>query len=80
MGLLSSILSSKYFWVIVIAGILVTLTPFLLVLAISLLPSPFNALATIGIVIAWAVVAAYKDWILSKIKEAEQRTERFQGS
>lgn len=80
MGLISSILRSKYFWVIVIAGILVTLTPFLLVLAIAWLPSPFNALATIGIVIAWGVVAAYKDWILSKIKESEQGAEGLQGS
>ncbi|MEM3699766.1 MAG: hypothetical protein QXL57_02720 [Candidatus Bathyarchaeia archaeon] len=80
MGLLGSILRSKYFWVIVIAGILVTLTPFLLVLALVWLPSPFNALATIGIFIAWGVVAAYKDWILSKIKESEQGTKGLQGS
>ena len=77
MGALRSILTSKWFWVIVVLGIFVVLTPFLFVLFIAMLPPPFNALATISVVLAWGIAAAYKDWILSKTKEEKPKTEQI---
>lgn len=67
--ILREILTSKWYWIIVSIGIAVFLTPYILVLVILYLPSPFNAIMTIGIIIAWGIVAGYKDWIISKKKE-----------
>ena len=74
MGSIRSILTSKWFWIIVILCSLVVVTPFVCLLIILLLPIPLNALATIGIVIAWGIVAGYKDWILSKKGEEERKS------
>ena len=49
-------------------------TPFVCIMIILLLPTPLNALATMGIAIAWGIVAGYKDWILSKRGEEERKS------
>ncbi|MEM2522845.1 MAG: hypothetical protein QXW82_06830 [Candidatus Bathyarchaeia archaeon] len=67
--IIREILTSRWYWIIVLIGIAVFLTPYILVLVILYLPPPFNAITTIGIVIAWGIVAGYKDWLTSKKKE-----------
>lgn len=73
MSSVRSILSSKWFWIIVLIGCLVLLTPFILVFIILLLPFPYNTIATAGIIVAWGIVAGYKDWVLAKKKEMEKK-------
>lgn len=74
MGTITTILSSKWFWIIVIASLAVVITPLLYILFVLYLPPPFNTIATIGIFIAWGFVAAYKDWIMSKRREEKQKS------
>jgi hypothetical protein len=66
------ILTSKWYWIIVILGILILLGPFILVWSILYLPTPLNVLATFALVIAWGIVAGYKDWILQQIREEKR--------
>lgn len=66
------ILTSKWYWIIVSIGITVFVIPYILVLVIVCLPSPINAIVTVGIIIAWGIAAGYKDWITSKEKEKDE--------
>jgi len=43
--------------------------PFVIVWIILLLPPPFNAVATVLIILGWGIAAGYKEWIMSKEKE-----------
>ncbi|MCS7125051.1 MAG: hypothetical protein NZ932_06550 [Candidatus Bathyarchaeota archaeon] len=61
-------MTSKWYWIIVSIGIAVFLTPYLIVLVILYLPPPINAIAIFGIIVAWGIVAGYKDWIISQRK------------
>ena len=54
----------------------IVITPFLLIILILNLPPPLNFLSTILIVIAWGVVAGYKDWIIAKAKEEKQKIQQ----
>lgn len=72
--IIREILTSKWYWIIVSIGITVFVVPYILVLVILYLPPPLNAIATIGIIIAWGIVAGYKDWLISKEKEKEAKS------
>jgi glucan phosphoethanolaminetransferase (alkaline phosphatase superfamily) len=69
---MGSILTQKWLWMIIFSLILIVVFPFLLVLLILSLPPPYNAVATVLLVIGWGVAAGYKDWIMSKEGEKEQ--------
>jgi hypothetical protein len=73
MGILLDILREKWFWIIVGSFILILIVPILIVWIIVQLPTPLNAIVTIGIVvIGWGLVAGYKEWSKSKEKEYEK--------
>jgi len=67
-----SILSEKWFWIIVISVLLVVSIPLVVVWVILQLPFPYNLIATILIVITWGVASGYKDWVMTKRKEEEK--------
>jgi len=73
LSILRSILTSRWYWIIVISASSIIITPFLIIILIISLPTPFNLLATIGIIIAWGIVGGYKDWIIAKAKEEKQK-------
>jgi glucan phosphoethanolaminetransferase (alkaline phosphatase superfamily) len=66
MSEIKDILSEKWFWIIVISLVAILVGSMLIVLIIVLLPPPFNAILTICIIIAWGVVAGYKEWLKEK--------------
>ena len=70
-----SLLSEKWLWIIIVAIIAIITTPLIVVYVILLLPFPYNTIATIALVAIWGVVAGYKDWIISKRKDEEQKPE-----
>jgi len=76
LSVLWSILTSRWYWIIVTMACAIVITPFLLIILILNLPPPLNFLSTILIVIAWGVVAGYKDWIIAKAKEEKQKIQQ----
>jgi len=71
---ISEILTEKWFWIIVLSLILITVVPLLIVYLILLLPAPLNGIVTICIIIAWGVVAGYKEWIKERGKKEMERS------
>jgi hypothetical protein len=48
------------------------LLPLTVILMILQAPPEIRIFATISIVVLWGVVSGYKDWLVSKRKEAEK--------
>jgi len=70
---MGSVLTQKWLWIIIFSLISIVVFPFLLVLLIISLPPPYNAIATVILVIGWGVAAGYKDWIISKGEEQAEK-------
>jgi len=68
-----SILTSKWYWIIITAATAIIVTPFLIVLLLLSLTAPWNFIAIILILAGWSIAAGYKDWILAKVKEEEKK-------
>jgi len=73
LSLIWSVLTSRWYWIIVTTATAVIITPFLLLILIVNLPTPLNFLSIFAIVIAWGIVAGYKDWIIARAKEEKQK-------
>jgi hypothetical protein len=71
---LAWILKETWFWIIIVALLLVFVTPFIFVVVIMNLPTQLKIVATFAIVIGWGVAAGYKDWAKSKRKEEEKQS------
>lgn len=74
LGLIRDILTSRWYWIIVIMGCAIMITPFIFVLILLYLPTPVNALGMFAIVVGWGVVAGYKDWILEQRAKQKQKS------
>ena len=72
---MTSILTERWLWILIITLILIMCTPFLILWFIVSLPPPFSMIATLCLIIGWGIVAGYKDWIMSKSKKEKQRYE-----
>jgi len=72
MSEIKEILSEKWFWIIVLSLILILVGSMVIVLVIVYLPSPYNAILTILIIVVWGIAAAYKDWLKEKEKEYKE--------
>lgn len=68
---MNSVLTEKWLWIIIITILLILLTPLLIIWFILMLPTPFNMVAVICLLLAWGVAAGYKEWVLSKTREKE---------
>jgi hypothetical protein len=66
--------SDKWVWITIFSVVLVMVVPLIVVLGILDMPPELRIIATLGIVVLWAVVSGYKDWIVSKRREAEKPT------
>ncbi|MEM2589548.1 MAG: hypothetical protein QXT44_07125 [Candidatus Bathyarchaeia archaeon] len=67
--ILRVILTTKWYWILVGFSLLIVLGPFVGIFLFLILPSPFNLIALVALVITWGIAAGYKDWITAKIKE-----------
>lgn len=74
MGLIGTLLGSKWFWIIVVLVSLVLIVPFTCILIVLSLPDPiWRALATVIIIACWGIAAGYTDWVLAKNKERRRK-------
>ena len=71
---MSSILSEKWLWIIILCVIAIIAIPLVVIWIILTLPPILKVVATILIIIGWGVAAGYRDWVLSKRREKEERT------
>lgn len=70
---MSWILTEEWLWIIILSLIVVLVGPLLIVWFILVLPAELKIFATILIVIAWGVVAGYKDWLKARRQEEESK-------
>lgn len=72
-------MSGKTFdkWVLItlIAAVAVIVIPLIVIWIMLQLPSEFALIATILLIILWGVASGYKDWVMSKRREEENKKE-----
>jgi len=68
----SMAVSDKWVWITVFSVVLVIVVPLIVIWGILNMPPELRLIATLGIVVLWAVVSGYKDWVISKRQEAEK--------
>ena len=66
----------RWFWITILSVLLVIVTPLVVIWGILTLPGDIRIVATVIIIILWGVVSGYKDWVLSKRKEEEEKAGR----
>jgi uncharacterized protein involved in cysteine biosynthesis len=75
---LQRIIKEKWFWLLIICLALIVVLPFLIIYLILFLPPLWGpALATVILIILWGIASGYKDYIVAKRREEE---EKRQGS
>lgn len=70
---LSKDIFGKWFWITILSVTLIMVVPLAVVWFVLELNPELRLVATIVIIVAWGVVAGYKDWIISKRKEEENK-------
>jgi len=74
---MGGILFDKWIWITVFSVVLVIVLPLVIVWGILNLPAELRLIATICVIILWAVISGYKDWIVSKEQEKEQGKAKY---
>jgi uncharacterized membrane protein len=70
---MSSFLTEKWLWIIIIALISIALIPFAVLWLLVVLPSPFSVLVTVFLIVGWGIAAGYKDWRIFNKEERRKR-------
>ena len=73
---MSSAVLNRWTWIIILSIILVVIIPLTLIWLILGLPPIFRLIATVVIFILWGIVSGYKDWVISKHQQEEEKTSR----
>lgn len=68
-----SIIYDKWFWFTILSVITIIVLPLIVVLFLIQLPNELKLVSMIALIVLWGVVSGYKDWVISKRKEKEQR-------
>ncbi|MGD0029364.1 MAG: hypothetical protein ABSC91_10550 [Candidatus Bathyarchaeia archaeon] len=68
--------SDNWFLITVLSVALIVTVPFLVVWGMLYLPPIWALVATIGIIIMWGVASGYKDWIVSRRRELEEKPQQ----
>jgi hypothetical protein len=68
---MSWILKERWFWIIVVAAMLIVTLPFLILILLLNLPPILSFVTLVLILIAWGIVAGYRDWLRAGRKEGE---------
>jgi len=66
---MSWILKERWFWLIVVSAMLIVTLPFLILILILNLPPILSFVTLILVLIAWGIVAGYRDWLRDQRKE-----------
>jgi hypothetical protein len=64
--------SDKWVWITIFSVVLVMVVPLVVIWGILNMPPELRLIATLGIIVLWAVVSGYKDWVISKRQESEK--------
>ena len=74
-----SVFKEEWFWLIVIFATVILTVPFVVIYVVLLLPPIWGpAIFTVALIIVWAVVSGYKDWVTSKHKEEKEKIQQMQ--
>jgi predicted ABC-type exoprotein transport system permease subunit len=63
-------LSDKWVWITIFSVVLVIVLPLIVIWGILNMSPELAFIATLGILVIWAVVSGYKDWVISKRQES----------
>ncbi len=71
---MSKLLKERWFWFIVLLVGLIATVPFIVIYLVLFLPPGLGpALFMVGLLVVWAVVSGYKDWVNARRKEEEEK-------
>lgn len=70
---MKDVILDRWFWIIVASVTLIMAVPLAVIWFIVECPPEVRIVVTIMIIVVWAVVAGYKDWVISRRKEEEPK-------
>jgi Kef-type K+ transport system membrane component KefB len=69
-----SVLRENWLWLIVLFVTIIITVPFIVIYLVLLLPPIWGpALFMVALMILWAFVSGYKDWVTARRKEEEEK-------
>lgn len=68
-----SIIYDRWFWFTILSVIIIIVLPLIIVLFLIQLPDELKLVSMIALIVIWGVVSGYKDWVIARRKETEQR-------
>jgi len=63
-------LSDKWVWITIFSVVLVIVLPLIVIWGILNMSPELAFISTLGILVIWALVSGYKDWVISKRQES----------
>ena len=77
---MSKVFKQNWFWLIILSVALIVTVPFIVIYVVLLLPAIWGpAFFMIALIVVWAFVSGYKDWVTAKRKEEEEKREMGAG-
>jgi len=71
---MSKVWKENWFWFIILLVSLIVTVPFIVIYLVLLLPPIWGpALFMVALIIIWGLVSGYKDWVIAKRKEEEEK-------
>lgn len=72
---MSKVLKENWFWLIVVLVAVIVTVPFVVIYLVFLLPPIWGPAAfMVVLIVVWALVSGYKDWVTAKRKEEEEKS------
>jgi len=68
-----SVIHDKWFWFTILSVITIVVLPLIIVFFLIQLPDEVKLVSMIALIVLWGVVSGYKDWVIARRKETEQR-------
>lgn len=70
-----SVFKQNWFWLMVLFVTIIVTVPFIVIYAVLLLPPIWGpAFFMVALIVVWALVSGYKDWVTAKRKEEEEKS------
>jgi hypothetical protein len=66
----------QWFFITILSVTLVMIVPLVVVWLVLQVGPELRLVATVAIIVAWGVVSGYKDWIISKRREAKNEPQQ----
>jgi len=67
------VIHDKWFWFTILSVITIVVLPLIIVFFLIQLPDEVKLVSMIALIVLWGVVSGYKDWVIARRKETEQR-------